>query len=350
MDSESNYSEADLDHAKAEAFPPDEMLRQFQDINIAAPMVRYSKLPFRQLVSLYDVHITHTPMILAKEFSRSAIARAGDFTTSSSERGTFWLTERSSAAQGLKSRRRFVRGSLIAQFAASESRHMADAAELISPFVDGVDLNCGCPQPWAYSEHVGSWLLRNPETVRDIVRATKDRLGWNFPVSIKIRIDKDLQNTEQLVQTAIHAGVSHITVHGRNRHQASTQPVNLPGIGFAVESAKGEIPVVANGDAWGMKEVIEIREKTAAQGVMSARGLLANPALFSGYEATPPEAMTRFIDMAMNYGGLPFALFHRHLAYMLEDRFGRAEKAYFNTLTSHAGVLDFLESRGLDLR
>ena len=27
-------------------------------------MVRYSKLPFRQLVSRYETHITHTPMLL----------------------------------------------------------------------------------------------------------------------------------------------------------------------------------------------------------------------------------------------------------------------------------------------
>jgi hypothetical protein len=51
----------------------------------------------------------------------------------------------------------------------------------------------GCPQPWAYSEHVGSWLLRQPDRVRDLVRAAKDRLGWSYPVSIKVRVDSDLQ-------------------------------------------------------------------------------------------------------------------------------------------------------------
>ncbi|KZT52133.1 FMN-linked oxidoreductase [Calocera cornea HHB12733] len=311
-------------------------------------MVRYSKLPFRHLVSLYDVHITHTPMILAKEFSRSAAARAGDFSTSAAERGAFWMSEGCASLSG-KKRRRLVRGALIAQFAASDPKHMADATELIAPWVDGVDLNCGCPQSWAYSEHVGSWLLRNPDRVRDIVRATKDRVGWAFPVSVKIRIDEKLEKTEQLVQTAIHAGASHITVHGRNRHQASTQPVNLPGISFAVEAAKGEVPVVANGDAWSLPEVVKIRNETGAQGVMSARGLLANPALFSGYTSTPPSAIAQFVDISLNYGGLPFALFHRHVAYMLEDRFERAEKTYFNVLTSHAGVLDFLERRGLEL-
>ncbi|KZO97474.1 FMN-linked oxidoreductase [Calocera viscosa TUFC12733] len=331
---------------------PSPLLLRAHPSSLPAPMVRYSKLPFRYLVSLYDVHITHTPMILAKEFSRSSAARAGDFSTSLSERGTFLLSDHSSSPSRDTSGKhhRLIRGALIAQFAASSPQHMADATELISPYVDGVDLNCGCPQSWAYAEHVGSWLLRNPQVVRDIIRATKDRVGWSFPVSVKIRIDDQLGRTEQLVQTAIHAGADYITVHGRTRHQASTQPVNLPGIRFAVEAARREVPVVANGDAWSAEEVAKIRKETGVKGVMSARGLLANPALFSGYASTPPAAVTRFVQIAGDYGGLPFALFHRHVAYMLEEGFGKAEKAYFNALTSHAGVLDYLESRGLDLR
>lgn len=51
-------------------------------------------VPFRHLVSLYDAHITHTPMMMAAEFSRSAIARHSDFTTSAEERGIFTLSEK----------------------------------------------------------------------------------------------------------------------------------------------------------------------------------------------------------------------------------------------------------------
>lgn len=119
-------------------------------------------------------------MILAKEFSRSRAARQSDFTTSPDERGVFLMKERSSK------RERLVRGSLIGQFASSEATSFADAAELIRPHVDGIDLNCGelsvcvpvtpsnvsdghlslvgCPQPWAYKEHIGSFLLRQPNT------------------------------------------------------------------------------------------------------------------------------------------------------------------------------------------
>lgn len=108
-------------------------------------------VPFRRLVTQYNCHITHTPMILAAEFSRSQNARLTDFSTSILERGTFDLVNRwpsrldvleeDSSERWSNTTR--VRGALIAQFAAHESRSFADAVELIRPYVDGVDLNCG---------------------------------------------------------------------------------------------------------------------------------------------------------------------------------------------------------------
>jgi tRNA-dihydrouridine synthase 4 len=80
-------------------------------------------------------------MILAQEFSRSAAGRRSDFSTSETERGVFVLTE--TAPSSSKPRKRRVRGSLVAQFAANNARSFADACELIYPHVDGIDLNCG---------------------------------------------------------------------------------------------------------------------------------------------------------------------------------------------------------------
>lgn len=74
---------------------------------------------------------------------------------------------------------------------------------------------------------------------------------------------------------AIHANVTHLTIHGRTRHQPSTAPVSLPGIKFAVECAKGEVPCVGNGDIWEYGDVAMMRRETGVRGVMAARGLLA---------------------------------------------------------------------------
>ncbi|WFD00524.1 tRNA-dihydrouridine(20a/20b) synthase [NAD(P)(+)] [Malassezia yamatoensis] len=282
---------------------PHQLLDAFSDINICAPMVRYSKLPFRALVARYETHITTTPMILAEEFSRSNHARDADFTTNKEERGTFWLVpdqNRSETKSKLDAVR--VRGALVCQLAASRAKPFADASQLVSPFVDGVDLNCGCPQPWAYSEQIGSYLLRQPETVRDMIRGVRSRLGDGYCVSVKIRVDSDLKNTDTLVRNALHAGASLITIHGRTRTQASaSHPVNLESVRFAVEAAQscglqiargtangdawivadggagGRVPTVVNGDIWTLDDAVHARVQTGARGAMSARGLLANP-------------------------------------------------------------------------
>lgn len=196
---------------------PSDLLANYETINVLAPLVRCSKLPFRHLTSLYETHITHTPMILAEEFSRSQTARISDFSTSVNERGVFWVEPRSTPLGGGSSTEhrsfqtpkphdrlpptsqpptrnsKLVRGLLLAQFASPNAASLADAAELIAPYIDGLDINCGCPQKWAFHEGIGCALLRKPELVADMIRATKDRMGWGWPVSIKIRIDPEEQ-------------------------------------------------------------------------------------------------------------------------------------------------------------
>lgn len=83
------------------------------------------------LFSQYNVHIINTPMMLAREFSRSEKARQAEFSTNDRERGIYSLNGRT------------IRGRLVAQFAARCGKEFADAVEIISPYVDGVDLNCG---------------------------------------------------------------------------------------------------------------------------------------------------------------------------------------------------------------
>ena len=108
-------------------------------------------------------------MLVAKEFIRHPHARYTEFSTNEDDRP------------------------MIAQFAAKDPTILARAAEMVLPYVDGVDLNCGCPQTWACQEGIGAGLMKDPELVRDMVRAVKQRVGTQFSVSTKIRIHADLK-------------------------------------------------------------------------------------------------------------------------------------------------------------
>ncbi|XP_030072618.1 B-cell receptor-associated protein 29-like, partial [Microcaecilia unicolor] len=209
-------------------------------LKICAPMVRYSKLAFRTLVRKYSCDLCYTPMIVAADFVKSVKARDSEFTTNEGDRP------------------------LIVQFAANESQVLADAACLVCPFADGIDLNCGCPQRWAMAEGYGACLINKPELIQDMVRQVRNQVeNPNFSVSIKIRIHDDLIKTVDLCRKAEAAGVSWITVHGRyleERHQ----PVHYDAIKIIKENIS--VPVVANGDVRNLKEAENVHQVTGADG------------------------------------------------------------------------------------
>ncbi|GJJ67862.1 tRNA-dihydrouridine synthase 4 [Entomortierella parvispora] len=290
-------------------------------LNVCAPMVRYSKLPFRELVRRYNTDIVYTPMILANVFSASNFARDCEFSTNRQD------------------------DPVVIQFAASNGVDLANAAELAAPFVSGIDINCGCPQKWAIHEKLGSHLMSDPETVRDMIRMTKARV--NVPCSIKIRIHKDLRETEEFVKRALSVGVDFITVHGRTKKMKSTEPVSLEGMKFVKEVST--VPVLANGDVFTMEDANRIVAATGVDGTMSARGILENPALYAGYEITPWECIEDYVDLALSYGTNAF-IFHHHLMYMFERTMSNAERRTFNSLSSVPSIVDYLEENyGLDI-
>lgn len=292
-----------------------DMFEKGKVLKICAPMVRYSKLSFRSLVRKYDCDVCFTPMIVAADFMRSVKARDSEFTTSQGDRP------------------------LIMQFAANDAQTLADAACVVSPYTDGVDLNCGCPQRWAMAEGYGACLINKPELVRDMVRLVRNQVdNPTYSVSIKIRIHKDLKRTVDLCQKAEAAGVSWVTVHGRTAEERH-QPVHYDAIRTIKDSLS--VPVIANGDIKYLRDVESTHQLTGVDGVMAARGLLANPALFAGYENTPLECIWDWVDIALAHG-TPFTCFHNHLIYMLERVSSQPERRVFNALSSTSAVIDYL--------
>eukprot|EP00088_Acartia_fossae_P037153 TRINITY_DN3832_c0_g1_i1.p1 TRINITY_DN3832_c0_g1~~TRINITY_DN3832_c0_g1_i1.p1 ORF type:complete len:306 (+),score=26.26 TRINITY_DN3832_c0_g1_i1:324-1241(+) len=294
-----------------------ELFESSDCVKICAPMVRYSKLPFRVLVRQYGCDVAFSPMILADSFYNSQKARDSEFVTAEDDRP------------------------LIVQFAAKESIHFSESARLVEKYSDGVDLNCGCPQKWALQEGIGACLIDNPEFVADAVKQTRRKVtNPKFSVSVKIRIHDDLRKTVDLCRQVENAGVSFISVHGRTRTQRG-EPVNLEAIRTICESVS--IPVIANGDIKCMDDVQRVQKITGVKGVMAARGLLENPAMYAGYDITPDSCVQDWLDIALNRG-TSYATFHHHLIYMLEKSLPKSERRLFNSLASTSAVLNYVQN------
>ena len=81
-----------------------------------------------------------------------------------------------------------VRVQLLGQEPHWLAENAARAVELGSP---GVDLNFGCPAKAVNKSRGGAVLLKETETLYRIVKAVRDAVPAQFPVSAKIRLGYD---------------------------------------------------------------------------------------------------------------------------------------------------------------
>ncbi|RLV90836.1 tRNA-dihydrouridine [Spathaspora sp. JA1] len=285
---------------------------------IAGPMVRYSKLPFRELVRFCNCDIVYTPMILAREFVRNEIARYSDFTTNSRDR------------------------CVIVQVGVNNVEDMLKFVDMIYPFVDGIGINCGCPIKEQVREGIGAALMSEPNLVADMVRAVKKKYGDLVCIDTKIRIHPDINETIEFVDKVVDAGVDFITVHGRTKNTRSSIPVNLDAIKAIRDHVPKTIPVIANGDGFSLDDCHRIAKYTGVDGVMSARGVLRNPALFAGYDKCTWGAIEMFMHLSVAYG-LPFRVTQHHFSEMLEDIIPRQYVKEMNETSCMIDLIDWFD-------
>lgn len=240
-------------------------------------------------------------MILADSFWRSEKCRQNDFTISPED------------------------GPLICQFAANNDNDLIRSAELVAPYVDGVDINCGCPQEWAIKKGLGSGLLRMPNRMQDFVKALKRTLPGNVTVSTKIRCLKTPEETVQLAQRMEKCGVDFISIHGRTIAQKSTGSVDWDQIRLVKESVN--VPVVGNGGITTLEEAKECQERGKCDGIMVASAILLNPTFFSGSPVTTRDCVEYWLKISK---GMKWQLFQHHLSFMTESLIDKPTRVALN--------------------
>ena len=229
---------------------------------ILAPMVGASELAFRILCRKYGAQLAYTPMMSSEQFAQDEDYRKSEFQTIPEDRP------------------------LVCHFSASDPNHFAAAAKLCEHQCDAIDLNLGCPQRTAHVGHFGSYLLgpEDRELVVNIIRA--GRQAVSIPIFVKIRLLDKLDETIELCKQLRDAGASLIAVHARFRatfHRDGPGARDGPALMEHIEAIKKvitDIPIIANGNVITYIDVEKNLATTKADGVMSAEGILDNPALF----------------------------------------------------------------------
>ncbi|CAG9560458.1 unnamed protein product [Danaus chrysippus] len=292
-------------------------------LKICAPMVRYSKVQFRTLVKNYGVDLCFTPMILADSFCQNEKARSNEFITTTNDTP------------------------LIVQFAANNVDDFLDASQLVYPYADGVDLNCGCPQRWAMKDGYGCALLSKPELVHDLLRSVRNNLPSHFSVSVKVRIFQDLKKTITMCQQLEQCGVNFMTVHGRTPLQKSGDNIDVEMLKEICDLVK--IPVVANGGIKSLYDAEQLYNTLNCDGIMVADGILNNPALFTGANKTPLYCVKHWMNLKDLSGDkITFQCYHHHLVFMLGKILAKKQKQEFNNLSDFDEVDAYIKKYVLD--
>jgi tRNA-dihydrouridine synthase C len=184
---------------------------------------------------------------------------------------------------------------------------MADSARnAVMAGATAIDINFGCPAPTVNRHDGGASLLRHPSRIREIVRAVRDALPLEIPVSAKLRLGWDCVDDIDVNAVMVEeGGASWITVHARTKMQGYRPPVSWEPIRRVREAL--HIPVVANGDLWNCDDLTQCMEATGCRHFMLGRGALADP-LF----AIRARSMLRneSFDVAIDWEYLWARLFH----------------------------------------
>jgi tRNA-dihydrouridine synthase 4 len=235
--------------------------------------------------------------------------------------------------------------------------------------------------------------MEKRELVRDMVIETRERLrrdGWAVEkdkdmdnpkgrsVSVKIRVHKDLRKTVDFINTVLGPDqdrhIDFLTIHPRTRHTPSSTPINLEALELLTSTFGGRVPILLSGDVFALNALpftsplLNIEKENGLKsdnlshptlpklaGLMSARAILANPALYAGYDACPWEAVETFMFNVAR-APLPFKLTLHHLSEMCSPGMGpnksalltKQERTAMMACTNMCDLIDFLdEKKGL---
>ncbi|OQR95368.1 hypothetical protein THRCLA_07934 [Thraustotheca clavata] len=293
---------------------------------VCAPMVRQSELAFRLLTREFGCDLTYSPMLPAIELVNAAKCAKPN-------------TDISLDFFDIDSKDR----PLIVQICGNDPDLLAQAVQLVQHRCDGVDLNLGCPQRCACNGGFGAFLLEKPDLIFKLVQAMV--AVATVPITCKIRILPNEEDTIALAQKIEEAGCSMLTVHGRLREQRHHEgKCNWDVIRKVREAIS--IPMIANGGIRTLDEAEACLAYTGCQAVMSGTGLLDNPAMFSSMEISIYDTALRYLEIVRQMPRTLYATAARdHIISMFRSMCTEDDKDLYSVMGHHDVLLpDQLEA------
>ncbi len=221
---------------------------------LLAPMAGITDLPVRLLARRYGATLCFTEMVSVNGLVREG-RRSFDLLRSSPEDRPLGI-----------------------QIFGEEPEVMGEAAALVAPYGDLIDINMGCPVRKVVGSGAGSALLREPLKVAAIIRAVRRRVSLPLTVKIRSGWQAGEENYCEIADIAQAEGCDAVTLHPRTRAQMFSGSSAWEQI--ARLKSRLSIPVIGSGDLFTPQDVAAMLKETGCDGVMLARGAMGNPWLF----------------------------------------------------------------------
>ncbi|MGJ8680974.1 tRNA dihydrouridine(16) synthase DusC [Paraglaciecola sp.] len=167
----------------------------------------------------------------------------------------------------------------------------------------GIDLNFGCPAKTVNKSKGGAILLREPETIHQIVKAVRNAVPKEQPVSAKMRLGfDDTSLAIENAQAIADAGADSLIIHARTKVDGYKPPAYWNWIAKIKQQV--DIPIVANGEIWNAADALNCQQQSHCDNIMIGRGALALPNLakvIRGQEGHMPWVQVK--DLLVKYSG-----------------------------------------------
>lgn len=260
--------------------PNDRRMPRFDRGVFLAPMVRTGSLPTRLLSLQYGADLVWGPEVVDRAIM-GTVRRVN---------ATTGLVEFMKDDKQIFSCHPKERPYLIYQIGSATPEYAAEAVRMVTEHDDvaGVDLNCGCPKPFSTLGGMGSNLLSTPDLLCDILRAMRRAAPPHVSVTCKIRLLPTQEDTLKLVEQIVRTRtIRALTIHCRTKPMRPREPALLDRfrevaahVAAVARETGQDVPVVCNGDCFGVSDVEAYRALTGASAVMMARGPEMNPSCF----------------------------------------------------------------------
>lgn len=270
----------------------------FQSTNIAGPMVRASSHLFRISCLHYGADVVFSPGIVDLKLKQSTL---------SEENGHAMFKVNSNGHnETVLDTCEEERGHFVLQIISNNGSTAVEACQKVLNYIDGVDLNCGCPEQFATHRNCGSSM--ELETAIDVIKTLKRNI--QKPISVKFRIRDTDEESIQFAQAMEKAGADAITVHGRLKEQKHKGIVDYDKMKLIFESIN--VLKIGNGGVCSLNDATIMREKTGCSGVMISHAAMENPSIFSEKIKEPVDVLREMSELGqkhnLDYGACRFTL------------------------------------------